>query len=148
MDEVQKYLDIREINGYSIQYTEFRPIDPTLKAIRCLVYIGHPENPQFVGPQEPQDLAAHIAKSKGPSGGNEEYLFMLEQALQELSEGSGDGHVQDLAKRVRQIKEADSKQCANIYVADSQVARKAVASEIDRIKSGKNQDPQEEGDKS
>ncbi|RMZ00511.1 hypothetical protein D0862_06695 [Hortaea werneckii] len=129
--EVKEYLDIREINGYSIQYTPFNssvsqppPTPPdqdmtatfqtihpapeintqTLPArIECLVYIGLPSNPQFLGPQDPQALAEHIVKSRGPSGENTEYLYQLEEALQGLSRESGDEHISDLARRCREI---------------------------------------------
>ncbi|KAK8164159.1 ChaC-like protein [Phyllosticta citrichinensis] len=105
--EVRDYLDIREINGYSIQYTPFHPAptadNPKPSPIHCMVYIGLPENPQFVGPQDPQALAEHILKSKGPSGENKEYLYMLETALLGLSPESGDDHVTDLLRRCREI---------------------------------------------
>ena len=71
--------------------------------IECLVYIGLPDNPQFLGPQDPQALAEHILKSRGPSGENKEYLYQLEQALNGLSAESGDEHVSDLARRCRAI---------------------------------------------
>ena len=71
---MRQYLDIREINGYSIQHTPFHISkefeDKGLSPINCLVYIGLPDNPQFLGPQDPQALAEHIAKSRGPSGEN------------------------------------------------------------------------------
>ena len=128
--------DIREINGYSIQFTPFHPApftttissapatEPPADAssrfisttttisaqpdryppsIKCLVYIGLPENPQFLGPQHPQELARHILKSRGPSGENREYLFMLEKALLELSRESEDKHISDLVRRCREI---------------------------------------------
>ncbi|KAI7235904.1 hypothetical protein KC330_g4007 [Hortaea werneckii] len=131
--EVKEYLDIREINGYSIQYTPFNssvsqtpppppPPDQDMTAtfqtihpapeintqtlparIECLVYIGLPSNPQFLGPQDPQALAEHIVKSRGPSGENTEYLYQLEEALQGLSRESGDEHISDLARRCREI---------------------------------------------
>lgn len=100
--EVREYLDIREINGYSIQFTPFHPARDS-KPIKCLVYIGLPENPQFLGPQDPDVLARHILKSKGPSGENKEYLFNLEEALLGLSEESGDKHISDLVARCRKI---------------------------------------------
>ncbi|KIW01004.1 hypothetical protein, variant [Verruconis gallopava] len=111
--EVKAYLDIREINGYSIEYAAFAPASSSssssssstgmTKPIRCLVYIGLPNNPQFVGPQDPQELARHILRSKGPSGQNREYLYNLERALASLSPESGDGHVSDLASRCRAL---------------------------------------------
>ncbi|KAH0544173.1 hypothetical protein FGG08_001618 [Glutinoglossum americanum] len=105
--EVQEYLDIREINGYSIHYTSFYPGDPSSYGgpIHAMVYIGTPDNPQFIGPQDPQELAEHIWCSKGPSGENKEYLFELEEGLEGLSPESGDKHVRDLAARVREIED-------------------------------------------
>ncbi|KAI0404367.1 ChaC-domain-containing protein [Xylaria palmicola] len=102
VEEVARYLDIREINGYTIHYTPFRPADGSAP-IRTLVYIGTPENDQFVGPQDPQALAEHIQRSEGPSGLNRDYLLELETALAELSPESGDAHVTDLSDRLRQI---------------------------------------------
>lgn len=100
--EVKDYLDIREINGYTIHYTPFHPADGS-DHIRTLVYIGTPDNDQFTGPQEPQSLAEHIYRSEGPSGLNKDYLLGLEGALNELSLESGDAHITDLSNRVRQI---------------------------------------------
>ncbi|OAL44268.1 ChaC-like protein [Pyrenochaeta sp. DS3sAY3a] len=113
---VRSYLDIREINGYSIQFTPFHPAsnntsttsqstnsDPT--PIRCLVYIGLPSNPQFLGAQHPDALARKILASRGPSGENREYLFNLEEALLGLSPQSGDEHVSDLVRRCTVLEE-------------------------------------------
>jgi len=105
--EVSAYLDIREINGYSIQYTDCYPSvaspGSSLPIGNCLVYIGLPTNPQFLGVQDPRDVAEVIGANRGPSGENAEYLFMLEEALDELGEGSRDEHVKDLADRVRSL---------------------------------------------
>ena len=115
--EVKEYLDIREINGYSMQYVPFNQdlaatyqtdhaVNGELdvpKQIKCLVYIGLPDNPQFLGPQDPQALAEHIVQSQGPSGNNIDYLYELEAALNALSKESGDEHVNDLARRCREI---------------------------------------------
>ena len=105
--------------------------------IRCLVYIGLPDNPQFVGPQEPQKLAEHIARSHGPSGGNDEYLFMLETALRSLSPESNDAHILDLSERVRRIEEARSK---------PRVANDAISKELRRVASDRSGHAQEETD--
>jgi len=126
--EVKDYLDIREINGYTIDMVELHTLPSTSstssttvttsigKPIKCLVYIGLPENPQFMGPQSTADLAKHIARSHGPSGANSEYVYMLEEALrgvakdvgldveagQDGEEGKGiDDYVVELARRVR-----------------------------------------------
>ncbi|KAH7399667.1 ChaC-like protein [Pyrenochaeta sp. MPI-SDFR-AT-0127] len=139
--EVRQYLDIREINGYSIQFTPFHPAPSTTivsspapeeaatgpsppaqqhsvggivrqrtmsvvaepNSLKCLVYIGLPANPQFLGPQDPDALAERILQSKGPSGENREYLFNLEKALLGLSRDSEDAHVSDLVRRCRVV---------------------------------------------
>jgi len=62
-----------------------------------------PDNPQFLGPQDPQELAMHILRSTGPSGPNREYLYLLEEALLSLSPESDDRHIGDLAKRTRAL---------------------------------------------
>lgn len=105
--EVQEYLDIRETNGYSIQYTPFHPAEYGRPDINCLVYIGMPDNPQFLGALDPEQVAHKINQSRGPSGENREYLLNLEQALLELSPESKDDHITDLACRVRALKPPD-----------------------------------------
>jgi cation transport protein ChaC len=72
-----------------------------MEDIRCMVYIGMPDNPQFLGALKPADVAKKINESRGPSGENREYLLQLEAALETLSPDSGDKHVSDLARRVR-----------------------------------------------
>ncbi|KAI1498871.1 ChaC-domain-containing protein [Biscogniauxia marginata] len=107
--EVKEYLDIREINGYTIHWEAFHPAATSTSTpaapgpIRTLVYIGTPDNDQFTGAQDPQHLAEHIYVSEGPSGLNRDYLLELERALDGLSPDSGDVHVSDLSDRVREI---------------------------------------------
>lgn len=105
--EVQEYLDIREINGYSIQYTPFHPANSSQPHIRCLVYIGLPDNPQFLGALDPASVALKINESVGPSGENREYLLELEAALEQLSPESHDEHISDLARRVHALPALD-----------------------------------------
>lgn len=81
-----------------------------MQPINCLVYVGLPDNPQFLGPQDPQALAEHIVQSRGPSGENKDYLYELDMALSELSPESGDEHVHDLARRCREIEAANDGQ--------------------------------------
>lgn len=107
VEEVKEYLDIREVGGYSIHYEPFHSAEEDKSPFRCLVYIGLPNNPQFLGVQDPQDVAKVISVSIGPSGENTEYLFQLEESLNNLGEGSGDDHVHDLARRVRLLKKGE-----------------------------------------
>ena len=59
-----------------------------------------PDNPQFLGALDPQDVANTINASIGPSGENREYLLHLHKALEVLSPNSHDEHISDLARRV------------------------------------------------
>ena len=83
-----------------------------------MVYIGLPTNPQFLGPQDPGDIARVIVSSRGPSGENAEYLFMLESALEGLGESSGDEHVKDLAVRVRNLQTQARQQSDSLGESD------------------------------
>jgi len=142
--EVREYLDIREINGYSIQYAPFHVSEAFAAThdlpapINCLVYVGLPDNPQFMGPQDLDSLAEHIVNSRGPSGENKDYLYGLDQALVELGEGSEDEHVHDLARRCRELEGRSSKD------DDNQTETSIVGSELKRVGST---DEQEEIEK-
>ncbi|KPM38060.1 hypothetical protein AK830_g8476 [Neonectria ditissima] len=135
--EVKEYLDIREINGYSIHYAPFQPADGS-DPIRTLVYIGTPDNEQFVGPQDPQTLAEHIFHSQGPSGLNKDYLLSLDVALQDLAVDSGDVHISDLARRVRGLeKNCDhSVKVLNPTPADHKFRQDASTEEAEEIEKG------------
>ena len=72
-----------------------------------------PDNPQFLGPQDPDRLAAHIVRSRGPSGENKEYLYNLAEALEQIRKDAGvevevDDHVHDIARRAH-VEEAAMK---------------------------------------
>lgn len=94
-----------------------------------MVYIGLPSNPQFLGLQPPDSVARVIVSSVGPSGTNAEYLFMLEEALEGLSASSGDEHVKDLSRRVRErMGKASTKAL--------EIRDKALGVETERTRSG------------
>lgn len=100
-----------------------------------------------MGAQDPQALAEHISRSTGPSGQNDEYLFMLEQALEELSDDSGDLHVTDLANRVRAIEELSLHSILDGGSTGHGVTSLAVANEINRVESGERGHEYEEVEK-
>lgn len=133
--EVQEYLDIREINGYSIQYTPFHPADRSDPDINCLVYIGMPDNPQFLGALNPADVASKINDSVGPSGENREYLLQLEESLQNLSPDASDEHVSDLARRLKKLPPR-IKDLAAIEVTESHLHRVGSTEEQEEIEKG------------
>ncbi|RVD85837.1 uncharacterized protein DFL_004142 [Arthrobotrys flagrans] len=110
VERIKAYLDLREINGYTIHR---HPVYHNLSRkesegvpnpIPAIVYIGTPDNPQFVGPPESTHaLAQHILNSRGPSGENKEYLYNLYTALEQLAPEAHDSHITELAKTAAEI---------------------------------------------
>ena len=104
--EVMEYLGVREINGYTTDKVLFHPSDGS-SAFLASVYIGTAGNPQFLGPQDPQELARKIVESSGPSGPNLEYLLNLQTALNGVSSSSRDDHIDDLVRRTKRLMDSD-----------------------------------------
>jgi len=123
VERVKLYCDIREINGYTVhehpvyhnlteaEFNRYRSKgDHTRVSFRnpitAILYVGTPDNPQFVGPPaSPTVLAQHILNSRGPSGENKEYLYKLQEALEELAPEAHDDHVKELCDIAMQIEE-------------------------------------------
>ena len=74
---------------------------PQPEIVRGVTYIAAPGNMAFLGPANLDDMAAHIARSAGPSGSNIDYLFELAAALDDL--GVEDQHVTELASRCKAL---------------------------------------------
>ncbi|KAL2008888.1 hypothetical protein VTN00DRAFT_7082 [Thermoascus crustaceus] len=77
----------------------------------CMVYIGLPTNSQFLrdpAQRDPAAVAKVISVSRGLSGKNTEYLYLLEKALEGLGLGSADGHVTDLVRRVKALEKEEA----------------------------------------
>ncbi|RUO60132.1 gamma-glutamylcyclotransferase [Pseudidiomarina marina] len=88
--DVFAHLDHREKNGYLRIFTEFEWLDGS-GSVSGLVYVAGPDNEAFLGEAPETEIAAHIARSEGPRGPNDEYLLKLADALREL--GEHDDHV-------------------------------------------------------
>jgi cation transport protein ChaC len=83
------HLDVREKNGYLRVVTALNLDDE--RRVEGLVYIATHENAAFLGEAPEREIAAHIARSAGPSGPNRDYLIQLAQALREMH--ADDAHV-------------------------------------------------------
>lgn len=89
--DVFEHLDHREKNGYLRVGTDITLDDDAKVAGK--VYLATEHNPAFLGVLPEREIARQIAKARGPSGPNSDYLLRLAEALREL------GVVGDLARQ-------------------------------------------------
>ena len=92
VDEIIAMLDIRESGGYS--RTTAPVVTDDGRTIEATVYVGLPENPSYLGPDDVEAMARQIAMSHGPSGRNIDYLLELHAALARM--GHRDAHLEGL----------------------------------------------------
>ena len=78
-------LDHREKNGYLRLFTPLHWLNETGET-QGVVYLASPDNEAYLGPDTEAAIAAHIARSHGPSGPNSEYVLQLAQALRKMNE--------------------------------------------------------------
>ncbi len=101
-----EHLDHREKNGYlryevDIQFLSEEAGSSDEKHKKGLVYIGLESSEAFLGEASEKDIATQISQSIGPSGRNDEYVFMLANGLREL--GESDEHVFRIESLLREI---------------------------------------------
>lgn len=96
-----KPLDIREKNGYLRLPVTLTFTTPSHSSTQGLTYIAQPNNSAYLGPASEKTIAQDIAKAKGPSGSNQEYLLQLAKALRQLS--AEDAHVFTIEKYLNEI---------------------------------------------
>ncbi len=106
-------LDVREQGGYRQLWLPFHAVEPASSAAapepgppaaQALVYVATEHNPHYLGPAPLEEMARQIAVSHGPSGSNADYVLLLDEALRSMR--CRDPHVQQLAARVRDLKQA------------------------------------------
>lgn len=101
LDATLAHLDYREKGGYSVERMrlcfpsggEFGDVE------FAQVYIGTPDNPNYLGPADPAHIARQIRDSRGPSGPNDEYVLRLADALRDI--GAEDPHVFEIDALLR-----------------------------------------------
>lgn len=90
-----EHLDHREKNGYLRVFTPLHWLNRSCSSesgnsgpaeTEGIVYLATPDNAAYLGPASDAEIAAHIAKSAGPSGPNSEYVLKLAQALRAMNE--------------------------------------------------------------
>ncbi len=100
--EVFDHLDHREKNGYGRYRLPLEMLDRETSSADGVIYVAEEGNPAWLGPAPADEMARHIASSKGPSGANADYLHRLADALRERDEV--DEHVFELDRRVRALR--------------------------------------------
>ena len=94
---VYEHLDHREKNGYQRHRVEIDLVESG-DTVKGTLYVAGQDNPAFLGPAGPDEIARHILGAHGPSGSNRDYLLQLDKALREI--GEKDSHVAELTQRV------------------------------------------------
>jgi cation transport regulator ChaC len=89
---VFEHLDHREKNGYLRHQVDIRFDNGD--TVRGVLYVASRDNHAFLGPAGIDEIAAHIARSHGPSGSNADYVLQLAAALRHLEDE--DPHVLEL----------------------------------------------------
>jgi cation transport regulator ChaC len=97
LDAVLEELDRRERGGYDRVWI---PLEIEDKPVDGVVYVATPANRNYLGPAPLAQIAAQIARSRGPSGPNPEYVVQLARALREL--GADDPHVFEVERLLRE----------------------------------------------
>lgn len=91
-------LDYREKDGYQLRRLP-AVVDNVCREV--WVYVADEGNPSYYGARNLQDLATRIARARGESGPNTEYLLRLQEAL--LLRKIFDPHVADLVAAVLEV---------------------------------------------
>ena len=96
-DEVVAQLDHRERGGYDRHRLTLHLGPDQIPG--ALTYVATTANPNYVGAEPLDAIAAIVRSAHGPSGSNREYVLELAEAL--VAMGATDEHVFALAEAVR-----------------------------------------------
>ncbi len=98
-DAVLRALDEREQGGYVRTHLTVSFVDQAAThSVNATTWIAHPGNPYWLGPDADHAIVERIARARGPSGANRDYVLRLRDALR--SEAIDDPHVEALAQRI------------------------------------------------
>ena len=100
---VLPHLDYREKDGYTMHKITFYPQRKDFSPFPVLVYIATETNVEYLGPASLDTIAAQVARSRGPSGCNVEYVMNLARTVREMFPHTRDSHLFGLEERLREI---------------------------------------------
>lgn len=104
--EVRDYLDYREKDGYTLEQLDVYGVEHGHEKVviqNAFCYVGHNDNPSFIGSEPIDALGERIWQSVGPSGRNKDYLYELSAAVKRLAPESHDSHLFALETRCREL---------------------------------------------
>ncbi|GAA5910151.1 hypothetical protein JCM6882_006530 [Rhodosporidiobolus microsporus] len=105
-EEIWAYLDHREKDGYTLRTVDVHGVGESGEEVvvekDVKVYVGETHNPSFAGGVPMEELAEVIARARGPSGPNKEYVYNLCEAVRQLDPHSEDQYLKRLEQLVRQ----------------------------------------------
>ncbi|XP_030642311.1 glutathione-specific gamma-glutamylcyclotransferase 1 isoform X1 [Chanos chanos] len=95
IEQSLKYLNEREsvLGGYVTKVVEFTPREQSQNTLLALVYIATSDNPRYLGPASPKEIAAQIAICRGRTGHNIEYLLRLVEFMRMYCPEVEDDHL-------------------------------------------------------
>lgn len=98
-------LDHREKGGYERHRVPIFDGEPHGRAQRsvdgALVYVATEDNPNYLGPASPTDIARQVCEARGPSGPNTEYVLRLAESLRQFD--VDDPHVFAIDAALREL---------------------------------------------
>ncbi len=98
VDAVLADLDAREQAGFERVRVPVMPAPGEPPFAEAIVWVAGGANAHFLGHAGDEALAAHVARSHGPSGSNVEYVLRLRDALAALA--IRDAHVERIAELI------------------------------------------------
>ena len=94
-------LDHREKGGYERHRVAVYSGASQVAVDEALVYVATEDNPNFLGPASPTEIARQVCHACGPSGPNTEYVLRLAESLRQFD--VDDEHVFAVDKALRTI---------------------------------------------
>lgn len=108
-EDVFKYLDYREINGYSRLTIKFYPFETNQnmenQPIDIILYVAEQNNDSFAGESEIKAIVDQIWNATGKSGRNRDYVYNLANSMRMLYPEIEDNHLYELESKLKEMEQ-------------------------------------------